>query len=916
MHHGAARPFSFLLILSALVLQTGQASGQGGPTAPRDGVRITRTGTTDTIRAVRATGPIRVDGRLDEPAWAVAPPASNFVQRDPDEGEPGSERTEVRVLYDDDALYIGGRMFESDPSRIRARLARRDEPIWNADVLEFYIDSRNDGLSAFVFRITPAGALRDATMDANLGQDNSWDAVWEGAASMDSLGWSAEVRIPFGQLRYSTAPGDSVWGIMFLRLTAWRGEWAYLPARPKAAVQRPADFARLVGLSELPRRREVELIPYAAARASRLERQSGNPFRTGTQSDVSVGADLRYGLTSNLTLSATVNPDFGQVEVDPARINLTQNELFFPERRPFFVESAETFRFGQARVGSLSPLTFHSLGNISAMSGVLNPSSFEAFHSRRIGRVPQRDLTGQYDFVEMPEDVTIGGAAKLTGRTTRGLSLGLLDAVTAREQARVFSVGGVPVRETVEPQTNYLVARARQEMREGNTVLGGLLTAVNRDMSDAGTAAVLRRDAYFTGIDLQHSWLQRMWSFDAALGQSVVAGTPEAIALTQRSPVRYLQRPDRETMRFDPARRRLSGTTAHVGLARNAGQHWVGNVFYRGVSPGLEVNDVGFQTLAGFHSASWSVAYKEDAPGRLLRNYLFRPYGFAYWNWDGFLGRNVAGLSAEATLSNFWQILIRPEVSDGRLDAFLSRGGPVMRRADANRLEIALLSDRRTTLTTDLGYTRETEEIGSWHHQFSSTFDWRPIQQLRVALSPGYAQRVNRAQHVAQFADADAAATFDRRYVFGSLRYRELSVTSRLDWTFSPRLSLQLFAQPLAAAGEFLDLKALASPGTLDFLMLGEAEGTLARNGQTVTFFPAGAAFTIRDPNFKTRTLVGNAVARWEYRPGSALFFVWQQRRAGIGDDFGLHPTRDIREVFSDRPQNIFAVKGTYWLRW
>jgi hypothetical protein len=914
MLHRAARPLSSFLVACALALPADRADGQ--LVAGGEGVRVTRTGVADTIRAVRASGPIRVDGRLDERAWAAAPPAGNFVQRDPDEGQPASERTEVRVLYDDEALYVGGRMFESDPGRIRARLARRDEPIWNADVLEFYIDSRNDGLSAFVFRITPAGALRDATMDANLGQDNSWDAVWEGAATVDSLGWSAEVRIPFGQLRYSAAPGDSVWGIMFLRLIAWRGEWAYLPARPKAAVQRPADFARLVGLSSLPGRREVELIPYVAARTQRLEPQSGNPFRNGAQSDVTIGADVRYGVTSNLTLSGTINPDFGQVEVDPARINLTQNELFFPERRPFFVESAETFRFGQARVGALSPLTFHSLGNISSMSGLLNPSSFEAFHSRRIGRVPQRDITAQYDFVEMPEEVTIAGAAKLTGRTTRGLSIGLLNAVTAREQARAFTSAEGLRTEIVEPQTNYLVARTRQEMREGNTVLGGLLTAVNRDVGDGATAAVLRRDAYFTGVDLQHSWLQRQWSFDAAFGHSLVAGTPEAIALTQRSPVRYLQRPDRETMRFDPARRRLSGTTTHLGLARNAGQHWVGNVFYRGVSPGLEVNDVGFQTLAGFHAASWSVAYKEDAPGRLLRNYLVRPYGFTYWNWDGFLGRNVFGVSAEATLNSFWQVLIRPELSDGRLDAFLSRGGPLMRRTDANRLEIALISDRRATLTTDLGYSRETDAIGSWLHQFSSTFDWRPIQQLRVALSPGYAQRVNRAQYVAQFADPDASETFGRRYVFGSLRFRELSVTSRLDWTFSPRFSVQLFAQPLAAAGEFLELKALALPRTLDFQTLREADGTLARNAQAVTFFPAGTAFTIPDPNFKTRTLVGNAVLRWEYRPGSALFFVWQQRRSGLGDDFGLHATRDIRDVFSDRPQNIFAIKGTYWVKW
>ncbi len=871
---------------------------------------------TVTVRAVRATSPIHVDGRLDEAAWAAAPAHSGFVQRDPDEGQPSSELTEVRVLYDNEALYIGGRLYDADPSRIRARLARRDEPIWNADVLEVYIDSQNDGLSAYVFRITPAGALRDATMDANLGQDNSWDAVWEGAAVMDSAGWSTELRIPFGQLRYTTGAADSVWGIQFSRVIGWRAETSFLPARPKRTAQSPADWARLVGLSELPRRRQVELVPYVASRVEYLGKEPGNPFRTGREARFSTGADLRYGVTNNLTLSGTVNPDFGQVEVDLARINLTHSELFFPERRPFFVERAETFRFGQARVASASPLQFHSLGNVSSASSLLNPFSFEAFHSRRIGRVPQRDVSGEYLYVDTPEEATIAGAVKLTGRTARGLSIGFLDAVTTREEVDVVFGDGERGTAVVEPLTNYLVARARQELSGGNTVAGALLTAVNRDLTDPATAAALRRDSYFGGLDFQQSWRQREWSFDAAAGASRVTGTPEAIAATQRSPVRFLQRPDRETSRFDPTLRRLSGTTWHAGLAKNSGRHWLGSAFYREVSPGLEVNDVGFQTIAGFRAGTWSVAYKEDTPGRFLRNYMIRPHGMIARNWDGFLGRNLVGLAAEWTFNNFWQMLVRPEWNRGGFDPYLSRGGPVMRRADFDRLDVALISDRRKVWSTDVGYVRETDELGAWVHSFSTSFDWRPFSQLRLNASPGYVNRLAPVQYVTQFGDPSADATFGRRYVFGSLRYQELSLTSRVDWTFSPVLSLQLFAQPLIAAGEYLDVKALAAPRTLEFEVLSEEAGTLARDDQGLVLYPGGAAFRIADPNFKTRTLVGNAVVRWEYRPGSALFFVWQQRRLGFGDDFGLAGARDLREVFSDHPQNIFAVKGTYWMRW
>jgi hypothetical protein len=899
----SSRPF--LLVLSLLPGAADAARAQAAPP-----------GDPGIVRAVRASSAINVDGRLDEAAWAAAPTHSGFVQRDPDEGQPSSQLTEVSVLYDSEALYIGGRLFDADPRQIRARLARRDEPIWNADVLEVYIDSQNDGLSAYVFRITPAGAMRDATMDANLGQDNSWDAVWEGAAVMDSLGWSTELRIPFGQLRYTTGAADSVWGIQFSRVIGWRAETSFLPARPKMTAQSPADWARLVGLSELPRRRQVELVPYVATRAERLGREPGNPFRDGGETRLTTGADLRYGLTNNLTLSATVNPDFGQVEVDLARINLTHNELFFAERRPFFVERAETFRFGQARVASASPLQFHSLGNVSSASGVLNPFSFDAFHSRRIGRAPQRNVAGEYLFVDSPEEATIAGALKLTGRTSRGLSIGVLDAVTMREDADVVFSDGERGTAVVEPMTNYLVARARQELRGGNTVAGALLTAVNRDLADPATASELRRDSYFTGLDFQQSWRQREWSFDAAAGGSLVAGTPESIAATQTSPVRFLQRPDRETHRFDPTLRRLRGTTWHAGLAKNSGRHWLGNLFYREVSPGLEVNDVGFQTIAGFRAATWSIAYKEDAPGKFLRNYMIRPHGLLARNWDGFTGRNALSVSAEWTFNNFWQVLLRPEWNRNALDPYLSRGGPVMRRADYDRLELALISDRRKAWSTDVGYVRETDDVGSWFHSFNSSFDWRPFSQLRLNASPGYVNRLARAQYVTQFSDESADATFGRRYVFGALRYQELSLTSRVDWTFSPVLSLQLFAQPLIAAGEFLDIKSLTAPRTLDFEVLSEEAGTLARDEQGLVLYPSGVAFRIRDPNFKTRTLVGNAVVRWEYRPGSALFFVWQQRRDGFGDDFGLAGARDLRDVFGDQPQNIFVVKGTYWMRW
>lgn len=893
------RDFRAPLAGAVLLVAAAVPAPTAGQTPAADAaVRISTTGSSRAVvQAAPLTSALRIDGRLDEKAWTLATPHADFIQRDPEEGQPGSERTEVRVLVGADALYIGARMYDREPGRIRARLGRRDEAIEGADFFEAYLDSFHDRLTGYVFRVTAVGAVRDAVVTSGGAQDNSWDAVWESGVAIDSLGWSAELRIPFSQIRYDARLAEQVWGIQFGRVIARKAETLFLPFAPKRVAVTPATWADLTGLGRLPRTRHLELLPYVTARAEHITVSPGNPFRDGRETRKKAGLDVRYGLSSSFTLSGAVNPDFGQVEVDPARVNLTANELFFPERRPLFVEGADIFRYAQHRVYNFTtpPLIFHS---------------------RRIGRAPQRVLAGLHPYVDAPEEATIVGAAKLAGKTAGGFSLGLLDAVTSRQVARFQNTALAQGEEPVEPITNYLVARARRNFRAGNTSFGGIATAVNRDLGDPALAALLRRDAYFAGLDFNHASKQREWVLDATVGGTYVAGSSAAIALTQRSPVHYLQRPDRGSNRFDPAKRALSGTWWQLSAAKRSGVHWLGSVALHGTTPAFEANDLGFHSLAGYRGIYTATIYKEDKPGRLLLNYMTGIGTDHAWNADGDRTTDLYFLLSQGQLRNFWSIRFRARYLPGSFDDRLTRGGPVSRQPWVRTFDGDFSTDpRKVYVLSAFAFTQRDGGSG-WQDTFSGGLSVRPNPAFRLTLTPEWITSRNVAQFLASAADDSALETYGRRYLFGSLRFNQVSLITRMDWTFSPRLSLQMFVQPLVASGVFSEIKSLALPRTFTFDRYSESGGSLSRDsaGTFTVRPPGGRAIRISNPDLNTRSLVGNAVVRWEYQPGSTLFFVWQQRRSELERLRDFSFSRDVGAVFSQQPENIFAIKATYWL--
>ncbi len=535
--------------------------------------------------AVRRSGPIVIDGRIDEDAWKSAEVISDFRQFQPIEGARASQRTEVRILYDDQAIYIGARLHDSLGARgIRAPLARRDQLLdgngnngsfnsLTTDKLAVVFDTYHNRIDQAWFEINPAGARGD-----QFDGDPSWDPIWEGATHIDSLGWTAEMRIPYSQLRFSR---DSVqtWGLQVWRYADRLNErdmWSFWRRNESGG---PAFYGTLNGIETGPQQRHLELLPYVVSREQFKYASATDPYHRTASSRINAGGDLKYLLTSNLTLDATVNPDFGQVEVDPATINLSAYETYYEEKRPFFIAGSSAFDFGGMNCMFCS-----------------NTSGLEAFYSRRIGRPPQLNgyvnNVAQYD--DTPDNTSILGAAKITGRTAGGYTIGLLDAVTNRENA-VFRSGGSGLERTqeVEPYANYFVGRVRKDLNAGNSSVGLVLTSAARQMNDSVLTNRLRSHAEATGFDFNHYFGNHVYSWMGTAMLSDVAGSTTAIAGTEQSSAHYFQRPDRAVAsdglfdtKFNPSATALRGYGFYTRLAKQNGD-WLWETAQNWRSPGF-----------------------------------------------------------------------------------------------------------------------------------------------------------------------------------------------------------------------------------------------------------------------------------------------------------------------------------------
>ncbi len=856
--------FAFLLILiagaeSAFSQALGPAAaGSAG------GARIA-----PVASAVRVQAAPVVDGRLDEAAWTRGSAISGFTQRDPSEGDPASEATDVRIVYDDEAIYVAARLRDREP--VTTRLGRRDMSMAGSDWFRISFDSFHDRLTAFRFDVNPSGVRRDASLtggSTNGDGDLAWDGVWDAAAVVDAEGWTAELRIPFSQLRFASLD-EQVWGVQFERVIDRRQETSLFSFTPKSEQGGVSAFGTLTGLQGIRPGRRLELLPYLLSEG-RFEETKSNPFVGDRNLIANAGLDARYRVTSNLTLSATARPDFGQVEVDPAIINLTAFETRFDEKRPFFVEGASSFRFGG------------TVGGPSATAA-------SVFYSRRIGRPPQLSVGAAER--ELPSAATILGAAKLAGKAAGGWSIGVLNAVTGETTARFLDGLGAERRSVVEPRTNYFVGRVNRELRRGQTVVGGIFTSTNRDLSAGGTG-VLRSGAYTGGLDFVHEWARRSWTATGFLIGSHVRGTPGAINQIQLSSNRYYQRPDVKHSRLDPGATSMSGMAATVQLRKAAGLHWTSDSWVQMVSPGYEVNDIGFLQRSDRRAFGHGIIYNQRSPGRILRDWRLVNYINYAENFDRDVIDYFYRTQLVMTHLSYWQADLNATYEPERTDDRLTRGGPLALRPATWLYRGVGRSDVRKPVIATGEASLQRDRAGSRVAAAQMTLDLRTSPRWNLSVGPKFTHAQLVAQYVTAVGDAAATATGGRRYIFAPLDQTEVSLVTRVNVTFTPDLSLEMYTQPLASQGRYGAPKEFLTPSAYRF---------------------AEYSRPVPDRNFTTRSLRGNAVLRWEYRPGSTFYLVWQQTRldSEYMSDFSIG--RAFGDVFSGHANNVVAVKWSYW---
>ena len=830
---------------SASFAQT-NGSGAASPAAAR--VAVT------TATAARASSPPAIDGSDADAVWSTALPITDFRTFEPvDDGEP-RYRTEARVVNDADYVYILVRAFDPHPDSIIGLLSRRDVKT-QSDQIKVMLDSYHDRRTGYEFAVNPSGVKRDYYLYDDVREDASWDAVWDVATRIDSLGWVAEFRIPLSQLRYPKSPSNT-FGLMIMRDVARTNErfsWpAYRRQRPGVASQ----FGEISGLVGLGSPRRLEVVPYAITK--NISTRNAGGF--GRKQQQSIGADLKYGLASNLTLDATVNPDFGQVEADPAVLNLTAFESFFEERRPFFVEGTGIFQF--------------------------DPNNAQLFYARRIGRAPQ--LSGLVDDPNalVPGSSTILGAAKVTGRLSSGTSLGLMSAITQKE-----TVGST----VVEPQTEYGVARLSRDFRNGESGLGLILTQVTRHL-DESTEDFLRRNATVAGLDARHRFANGKFSASSSIAFSRVSGTEAAIARTQRSTVHLFHRPDAD-LDYDPERTSLSGTAFSARLEKVNGIVRGGSSYQRW-SPGFEANDLGFLSQADQQSLFSYVSVRTAQPKSFYRRASAQLSLYNQFNIDGMPTARIPEIFGEVTFRNsssFSADLWRDNTGSVYCDR-CARGGPALRLSPSTSLLINWAGDPRATLQKLFAAIYTTADEGR-----SQLWRVRPYLTLRAAsnLSVELGARYQRNKDNTQFyGNTGPVGGADTHYLFAHLDQHLLSFQSRFSFTATPNLSLQFYGEPFVTTGKYSRVRELGAPRSADY---ANRFKPFALNGE------AGG--------FNEKQFNSNMVLRWEYRPGSSLFVVWSQGR--IQDDRHLGnfaPGRDYRDLFSARPDNTLLIKASYWI--
>lgn len=848
-----------------------------------------------TAEATRvANNAISIDGKLDEVVWMQAQAYDHFTDRDPVDGAEPSYPTVFRVAYDDQNLYVGIRAFDSEPAKIKRFLTRRDE-YTHSDWLYVSIDSYNDNRTAFEFGLNAAGVKHDLRRYDDENADYDWDAVWDGAVNIDQEGWTAEFKIPFRELRF-TGSDDMEWGFQIYREFPRNNNelmvWNYWSKDESGFV---SNYGTLAGLNNIETSNPLYVSPYVVGQ-SNISSELRNEVHPSNYELMShLGGDVRYSFSNGLTFNATMNPDFGQVEADPADYNLTNFETYFAEKRPFFMEGGNILNF--------------SLG-----IGDGDLSSNSLFYSRRIGRSPQISLdpaNDDYITKKAPDVTKILSAAKLTGKTKRGLSVGVMDAVTSQEQGSII-YGKNNIRdEVVEPLTNYFLTRLQQDYRNGQTSVGGVLSGTNRRLAHTGITS-LRSGAYTGGLDLNHEFFNRKYVIQAALAFSYVEGSKQAITETQMSSARYYQRPDANYVHVDSNATSLAGLGEKLVLGKSGGGHWRWMTGVVGSTPGFEINDLGYMPQVDRHSQFIWVQYREWQPRGILNEYSINLNQYTNWTNAPQLVGNGGNVNAHLTFTNNWRIGSGLSYNFSGWSTSALRGGPAIRTEPRTSLWTYLDTDGSKNLSFELQDNLQmANDMQFQAYSLSAIF--RPRHNLQLALGPSLQKTNDSWAWVDKVEDSNGR----EQYIFSDMQQTTLSLTLRADLTLMPNLSIQYYAQPFLTAGRYSNYKAVKDPGANSFddrfhtftgneIKLVDDEYQIDQNGDGAVDY----SFSPGDFNYKQ--FRSNLVFRWEYMSGSILYLVWSQGYTNSEEISQFRMNRDLRTLFRSPGDNVLMLKLSY----
>ena len=822
-----------------------------------------------------------IDGKLDDDCWKTGEWGGNFTQWIPKEGAKPSQETQFKILYDDKNLYVALRAFDKEPQKISRKAGRRDELFGEQAGVNF--DSYHDHRTGFEFSVTAAGQKVDLILTNPMDGDFNWNAVWYVKTGLEDSAWVAEYEIPLSQLRYSKDK-EQVWGMHVWRWIDRLSEESDWEPQTSTGPGMLYLFGELHGIKDLPKSRRIEIMPYTLGKLKTFEKVPQNPFaKNGHSLMGNIGLDAKIGLSSNFTADITVNPDFGQVESDPSEMNLTAFETFYEEKRPFFLEGKNIFKF--------------ELGDANL------------FYTRRIGHTPvYHPELGANQYIDFPDNTSILSAVKISGKSKNGLAVGILHSLTAGENAQL-STNGIKTNMRVEPLTSYTVGRVQQDFNEGTTVLGGIITATDRFINDP-YLEFQNQNAFTGGLDLLHQWNKKEFYLDAKIIGSTINGSAEAIRNLQLSSARYYQRPDVEHIHYDPNRTQLSGHGGSIKIGKGSKGLWRYSLGINWKSPGIDLNDLGYMQSADDFEQTASISYFVNKPVSIFRTYRVEFNQTNLWDYGMNYLFSCFYLNSSFEFLNSWKVSPSFHHHTEQLDTRLLRGGKAMLSPALWESALKVNSNMSKKFYANINIESAiTENSNSKTNSGEISATVVPVNALKISVSINYAENLNNLQYV-----ATKALGNETKYILAHLNQKTLGATFRIDYNINPEISIQYYGSPFASVGKYSKLKEVTNPRAAAYSdRFAQLNTQFSNNTYQVAANNGTASYSISNPDFTFNQFRSNLVFRWEYRPGSQLFFVWGNERTGWKSDSNSKVGKAMTQLKDVLPTNIFLIKLSYW---